>query len=499
MLDPGCSDPLDDDESDDPVVLPECSDGEDNDGDGMIDFAGLLVSSTTFSVTLNDPDSTVDLVGGSGDKECNDGVDNDGDGETDFPQDASCSGLNDNTEGAPRQCADGADNDGDGKTDHPADSDCENGSDNSEGATSTPDYQYYVFTFNVDGIVVSMPVQVLEVDSVSGILTLRLQDGTLYYLNVGDTVGVSAGSGVTNYIHLVSISGLTADVTVYSALSVPPDPGCSSPDDDDESDDPVTYPQCNDGKDNDGDGKVDMLDPGCDSPTDDDEFNYWTQCDDGIDNDGDGKVDFPEDPGCTSLLDDLEFNSDAQCSDNIDNDLDGFTDWPADPGCKDVFDDSEHDIITQCNDGVDNDGDGLTDHPADPHCSDPEDPFEGEIDVSTSDKPFRDMDDLLVTRIDIDGHDIESAVVRPGSYFRLSTGLQNNLDYTLDDIKVDMSIQELGIRDADMLRELDPDDSATVVLNLDIPYWAQPGLYDLRIVVSNDDVRRVKYRVVAIA
>jgi hypothetical protein len=88
-------------------------------------------------------------------------------------------------------------------------------------------------------------------------------------------------------------------------------------------------PECNDGVDNDGDGKVDFpADPGCSSARDDSENSEGgtrgagaggnagagagaggggaTQCNDGVDNDGDGKIDFPADPGCTSKADNSE-------------------------------------------------------------------------------------------------------------------------------------------------------------------------------------------------
>jgi len=71
------------------------------------------------------------------------------------------------------------------------------------------------------------------------------------------------------------------------------------------------------------------------------------QCMDGIDNDGDGKIDFPADPGCTSPGDNTE-NTDggggggtALCADGIDNDGDGKIDFPADPGCTSLTDNSE--------------------------------------------------------------------------------------------------------------------------------------------------------------
>ena len=52
-------------------------------------------------------------------------------------------------------------------------------------------------------------------------------------------------------------------------------------------------PECDDGIDNDGDGKIDMEDPDCDSPTD----SETPECSDKADNDGDGKID-ADDPGC---------------------------------------------------------------------------------------------------------------------------------------------------------------------------------------------------------
>jgi hypothetical protein len=102
-----------------------CSDGIDNDGDGLIDFpADPGCSSPT------DNDET-DVA------ECADGIDNDGNGKTDFSgADPGCSSAADPIEqsipvGAPA-CSDGIDNDGDGLTDYPADPGCHSPNDNSE-------------------------------------------------------------------------------------------------------------------------------------------------------------------------------------------------------------------------------------------------------------------------------------------------------------------------------------------------------------------------------
>ncbi|MCG8588006.1 MAG: hypothetical protein MJE66_01815, partial [Proteobacteria bacterium] len=126
---------------------PRCSDGLDNDGDGLVDFP-------------EDPS----CYGPESDDErtaCSDGADNDGDGRTDFPADPGCfaayslveetdcdDGVDNNGDGlvdaedlgcfAPSarregaQCADGLDNDGDGLTDYPLDPGCAAASDDAE-------------------------------------------------------------------------------------------------------------------------------------------------------------------------------------------------------------------------------------------------------------------------------------------------------------------------------------------------------------------------------
>jgi MYXO-CTERM domain-containing protein/uncharacterized repeat protein (TIGR01451 family) len=124
---------------------------------------------------------------------------------------------------------------------------------------------------------------------------------------------------------------------------------------------------CSDGKDNDGDGTTDYpADPGCTSPDDTDETDV-PQCSDGLDNDSDGLIDYPNDPSCSSYLDPTEGGNPA-CSDGVDNDGDGKVDFPADPGCSSATDTNESDI-SACSDGLDNDGDGKTDFPFDPGCT----------------------------------------------------------------------------------------------------------------------------------
>src|SRR5688572_28530243 len=80
-----------------------------------------------------------------------------------------------------------------------------------------------------------------------------------------------------------------------------------------------------------------------------------SDCDDGRDNDGDGLVD-ADHPACPFTMGDNEFEDPTQCNDGIDNDTDTLIDFPADWGCDGTDDDEELDPTRQGNDGVDNDG-----------------------------------------------------------------------------------------------------------------------------------------------
>ena len=113
--DPGCADASDLDETD-PA---QCSDGVDNDGDGNIDFP----DDPKCAHYLDDDES--------GMPECSDGIDNDGDGATDT-DDPDCADGNGRTETGLPACSNGIDDDNDGQTDFPFDDGCENAVDDDE-------------------------------------------------------------------------------------------------------------------------------------------------------------------------------------------------------------------------------------------------------------------------------------------------------------------------------------------------------------------------------
>jgi hypothetical protein len=88
------------------TLLPICSNSLDDDGDGLID--------------LEDPgcDDEDDPSEKAPDLACDDGEDNDGDGWVDFPEDPGCISPASTLEDP--QCQDGVDNDGDGMIDYDA-------------------------------------------------------------------------------------------------------------------------------------------------------------------------------------------------------------------------------------------------------------------------------------------------------------------------------------------------------------------------------------------
>ncbi|MEJ0001772.1 MAG: PKD domain-containing protein [bacterium] len=136
-------------------------------------------------------------------------------------------------------------------------------------------------------------------------------------------------------------------------------------------------PQCSDGADNDGDGKIDILDPGCHTdgnpthadtynPNDNDETDV-PQCSNTGDDDGDGKID-QADPGCHT-----DGNPDNEGS-YVPTDNDETDDGQGGGG----------DDTYQCSDTVDNDGDNLIDI-LDPGCHSDGNADNAESYVSTDD------------------------------------------------------------------------------------------------------------------
>lgn len=98
---------------------PQCADGIDNDGDGLVDLADPGCTGGTDTTESPNP-------------QCSDGINNDTDAWTDYPNDPGCISAADTTESPNPQCSDGIDNNGNGEIDYPADLTCSSIFDNNE-------------------------------------------------------------------------------------------------------------------------------------------------------------------------------------------------------------------------------------------------------------------------------------------------------------------------------------------------------------------------------
>jgi hypothetical protein len=126
--DPGCTSATDDSEATD--ANPECSDEIDNDSDGQIDFGPGSGNDPGCTSATDDSEAT------DANPECSDEIDNDSDGQIDHPNDRGCDSAVDDSESPDPPlpaCADGVDNDGDGRTDFGV------GSQNDPGCSSPAD------------------------------------------------------------------------------------------------------------------------------------------------------------------------------------------------------------------------------------------------------------------------------------------------------------------------------------------------------------------------
>jgi hypothetical protein len=247
---PGCTSASDGSEADPPGV-PACADGVDNDNDFKLDYPDDPGCRSAADTMEGDP---VMLPA------CGDGTDNDVDTKSDYPADRGCIAASDPTE-QNTACSDGTDNDGDGRVDFPLDFGC-------RVPSNAPD--------QIDNAEVDPP---------------ECNDG-----RDNDNDGT-----------------LDADTNIGGQAQ---DYGCTGPYDTTEAPNPA----CADRLDNDRDLLTDFpADPGCTSPEDPDETDpplapapppappsASPQCSDLLDNDGDGRFDFPNDAGCASRLDNDE-------------------------------------------------------------------------------------------------------------------------------------------------------------------------------------------------
>ena len=89
-------------------------------------------------------------------------------------------------------------------------------------------------------------------------------------------------------------------------------------------------------------------------------------------------------------------------------------------------------------------------------------------------------------------------VLRPGDTLRVAINFENMKDYKMDNIKVSAIIPDLAVWRSRGPFSLKSGKEMSTTLELEIPYDAEPGVYDLRVTLNDDEIRRVKVRQIRI-
>lgn len=262
--DPGCSGSSDNDETN-AAAPSQCGDGVDNDSDGFID------SNDPNCHTDGDPSnaSSYDSSGGESGTlpACWNGQDDDGDGFGDFPADSGCSSATDSDESNPAPpesaentlalCSDNADNDGDTRIDL-ADSDC-----------------------SIFKPLIVVIKSVINDNGGTGIVSNFSLNVATTGPGMAETIGVSSGATTTlpfaglwkvgeaqNSNYTASFGG-DCNAGGEVTIGIGQMKTCTITN----NDVAPQAPACSDGIDNDSDGFIDSADPGCSGASDTDEVN----------------------------------------------------------------------------------------------------------------------------------------------------------------------------------------------------------------------------------
>lgn len=299
---------------------PKCSDGVDNDGDGKIDYPA-----DPGCYAPNQDDETDDCPDGPGCPACSNGSDDDLNGSTDYPDDPGCTYAADNDEYTenPVACGDQV------HIRHlPLDGHVQgtlaSGTSTLQGACGGPGTEdVYELRIMHPKVVVATTDGASTADTVLYLRTASCTDPNMELacdddissLDHNSTVTASITEPGTYYLVVDTKSSAGGTYDLHVQFLVGEGDPCTAGDD------------C-------GPGLV------CRVP-----LNGTAKvcskhvCDDGVDDDADGKNDYPDDPGCLSATDDDETDdcpdgpNCPECGNSVDDDHDGNTDFPADTQC----------------------------------------------------------------------------------------------------------------------------------------------------------------------
>ena len=178
----------------------------------------------------------------------------------------------------------------------------------------------------------------------------------------------------------------------------------------------------------------------------------------------------------------------TQCSDGLDNDGDGFVDM-SDPDCSSPQDNTE-DVWTpgntQCSDGLDNDGDGFVDLDDVDCANDPINGQEGYYNTLWNKPELVKREYLKITNFPIGLGDLN---INNDEFLDLDLTFKNEGSFEIKDVVVTISIPELGTWYKTSPKDIDPGESISEQLYLDI-YDVEPGFYNLRLSLTGQGQRQ---------
>lgn len=308
--------------------LPECSDGEDSDGDGLVDFPDEPGCGDP-----TDNDETDDCPNGTGCALCSNGIDDDVDTLIDYPNDPGCESAADNLE--LDECIPGVtvielpEAGATGTTDSLVDN-----FDPSCDSFTTGEHVYAyrntrnlaALTFSTIGSVGDTVLSVREDDCASAGAEIACADPG----SGGEDVTITPTTDAFYFVFVDGDFGTSVDYVLNLSGTISAGEACEQGNTQFicetgfvcDGTNTCVSAACNDGIDNDGDTFIDFPnDPGCDSISDGDETDDCPAgltcplCSNGIDDDGDTLIDFPLDPGCNAASD--VFEEDCEDSDPL--------------------------------------------------------------------------------------------------------------------------------------------------------------------------------------
>ncbi len=251
-------------------------------------------------------------------------------------------------------------------------------------------------------------------------------------------------------------------------------------------------PQCSDDVDNDNDGKKDLLDPGCSTPDDNDESDdpvNRTQCNDRLDNDGDTKIDYPEDLGCAR----------EQDNDESDENLDNRGDNDGNRGDNRNNNDRQDDVSNdRGNDNTIGNEGGRADHNSSRNDTTAGDGRDDDKTAEDNNGGNTQPEPAAYANIKLKSVQLMEEFVAAGDFMVVNVNLRNNGKVSLKDVKIQAKVYDLGIYGSTGEFALAQEGGTSKNVYVFVPQDAEPGLYLVKVTVSDSYYHTSAYRLVFI-